>query len=610
MVGGLAEEDAGRPRPRQHPPQCPGVDPLDDERSEVGPQVERGLLEVVVKGRGEPARVTAGQRGQDLVGRVGHQRGVGPHLVVVAVERRRRHSLLRRHDHPPPRALVGDRGDHLTMPLAQRRATEEGERHVTAQFGGQHEQVVVGGAQVVQAVEGDQRRGAVGRSTGQAPGDRDGFVDPHLGTHGPAVQCGESGRRPVDDVVARGRQVARLDVRRDVGRDGDAGGGRDGEVVVQAERLVDRHERVEAVGPGRTHPEQQVDLRGGAHGEAHPAPPRRSWVEERSEASDERPGASDRASAIRANCSTFSDSPRAIGSTPAAVSAAEASSPEATKPRSAPRSALRRWANAASTTAKTCSRLAVVAGGSRRVQATRPESTLGAGQKTLRPTAPARRTSAYHAALTLGTPYTLEPGPAARRSATSACTMTRPRSSDGRRLSRWSSTGTETLYGRFATSAVGGGPGIASMRIASASTTSQRSASPPAYDVRVSGSAAASTGSTSTATTRATSSSSPRVSDPRPGPTSTTTSSGPSPAARTIRRTVLASMTKFCPRCLVGWISRRAASARTSAGPRSLGPADVMCASLWGGFRLAPRRCANTSWPAGGLRPRSHVPPW
>ena len=45
-----------------------------------------------------------------------------------------------------------------------------------------------------------------------------------------------------------------------------------------------------------------------------------------------------------------------------------------------------------------------VAGGSRRVQATSPESTLGAGQKTLRPTAPALLTSAYQAAFTDGTP--------------------------------------------------------------------------------------------------------------------------------------------------------------------------------------------------------------
>jgi hypothetical protein len=77
--------------------------------------------------------------------------------------------------------------------------------------------------------------------------------------------------------------------------------------------------------------------------------------------------------------------------------------------------------------------------------AMRPESTFGAGQKTLRPTEPARRTSANHAALTEGTPYTLEPGPAASRSATSACTITRPRSREGSRVSMCSSTGTDTL---------------------------------------------------------------------------------------------------------------------------------------------------------------------
>ena len=43
-------------------------------------------------------------------------------------------------------------------------------------------------------------------------------------------------------------------------------------------------------------------------------------------------------------------------------------------------------------------------GGSRRVHATSPESTLGAGQKTLRPIEPARLTSAYQAAFTEGTP--------------------------------------------------------------------------------------------------------------------------------------------------------------------------------------------------------------
>lgn len=76
----------------------------------------------------------------------------------------------------------------------------------------------------------------------------------------------------------------------------------------------------------------------------------------------------------------------------------------AAQPASAARRVLRRWANAASTTANTCSRLAVVLGGSWRTSETSPESTLGAGQKTLRPIAPARFTSAYQLALTEGTP--------------------------------------------------------------------------------------------------------------------------------------------------------------------------------------------------------------
>ena len=75
----------------------------------------------------------------------------------------------------------------------------------------------------------------------------------------------------------------------------------------------------------------------------------------------------------------------------------------------------------------TSSRVAVVTGGGRRTIATRPESTFGTGQKTLRGTVPASRTSAYQAALRLGTPKVREPGPAASRSATSSWTMTSTR---------------------------------------------------------------------------------------------------------------------------------------------------------------------------------------
>ena len=81
--------------------------------------------------------------------------------------------------------------------------------------------------------------------------------------------------------------------------------------------------------------------------------------------------------------------------------------------------------------------------------------------------------------------------------------------------------------------------------------------------------------SISTAVTAAPAASRPSVSEPRPGPTSMTLSPGVTRAALTIRRTVLASMTKFCPRCLVGRMPNRSASRRTSAGPRSLGPADA-----------------------------------
>src|SRR5690606_10557485 len=218
-------------------------------------------------------------------------------------------------------------------------------------------------------------------------------------------------------------------------------------------------------------------------------------------------------------------SPRADGSIPASRSARSAPAAPPAQGASATRRVLRRWANAASTTANTSSRLAVVFGGSRRTSATRPESTFGTGQNTLRPTDPARRTSANQAIFTDGTPYSFDPGWAVSRSATSACTMTRPRRSDGSTANRWSRIGTTTLYGRFATSASGATPRSSGpIRSASARTTRSRPATSGAYSATVTGSRSASTGSTSTATTCAASGSRARVSEPSPGPTLRTTS--------------------------------------------------------------------------------------
>ena len=194
---------------------------------------------------------------------------------------------------------------------------------------------------------------------------------------------------------------------------------------------------------------------------------------------------------------------------------------------------------------------------------------MGTGQKTARGTAPARRTAAYQAALTDGTPYAREPGGAASRSATSACTITSPRRSVGSSSSRCSSTGTATLYGRLATSAVGCGAGtLVSLRASAARTVSRRARSGRRV-ATVRGNASASTGSTSTAVTCAAASSRPKVSEPSPGPISSTTSSGSSRAVRTIRRIVFGSCRKFCPSALVGRMPSSATSARTSAGPSS-----------------------------------------
>lgn len=173
-----------------------------------------------------------------------------------------------------------------------------------------------------------------------------------------------------------------------------------------------------------------------------------------------------------------------------------------------------------------------------------------------------------------------------------------------------SRTGTATLYGRFATSAVGGGPGSSRTCMASECTSENRSARCGMRAATVAGSALARTSSISTATTRSAVSSRPSVSEPRPGPTSTTTSSGRTCAVRTMRRTVLASITKFWPRCLVGRTPRAAASSRISAGPRRASEVGLVTSQGYGG--PGPGRAAAARWcrcqpcgpgPVGRCRP-------
>src|SRR5439155_21249075 len=110
------------------------------------------------------------------------------------------------------------------------------------------------------------------------------------------------------------------------------------------------------------------------------------------------------AAAIRAKSSTDSCSPRVLGATPAASNTCSARAALPAQDASPARSVLRRWANAASISAKVCSRPAGVTGDSRRRISTSAESTLGTGQNTVLGTVATRLALAYQAIFTLGTP--------------------------------------------------------------------------------------------------------------------------------------------------------------------------------------------------------------
>src|SRR5690606_13386099 len=155
-----------------------------------------------------------------------------------------------------------------------------------------------------------------------------------------AVVALQRGDGLADDVVLARRYGVAVDVVGHPHAEADAGGSAGGEVVVQRDRLVDGVWGVEAVLTGGADAEAGVDLRRGAD---HERVLRREG--------HARPRASP--SAMRAKSSTASTSPRAVGSTPADSSAAVAASAEPASPRSAARTCLRRWAKAASTTAKT-----------------------------------------------------------------------------------------------------------------------------------------------------------------------------------------------------------------------------------------------------------------
>src|SRR5699024_1325151 len=109
-------------------------------------------------------------------------------------------------------------------------------------------------------------------------------------------------------------------------------------------------------------------------------------------------------SAIRAKSVISKTSPRALGSTLAAVRICSASAGEPAQLPKAARSVLRRWAYATSITSNTCCRDEVYCGVGGAERYTCPARISGADQHTCVPTVPASVACPYQAILTDGTP--------------------------------------------------------------------------------------------------------------------------------------------------------------------------------------------------------------
>src|SRR5690242_10529629 len=573
------QEHAGRSRAGHQRAERAQFQPGRQGLAQRREQRQRGRLQVVAQRPADQPGIARAQRRHERGVQPGRARDLFARAGPLPVQRRvhlgRGQVAVGEGEHP---VVLGRRGQRLCQLLAPAAAyrgpAEQREGHVAAHPRGdlgQLRRAETGGPELV---AGDQRRGRVAAAAGQPGRHRDPFGDRdvHAGSRrhlGP-----QRGYRAQRQVVPVGGDAVRALA---ADRDPVAPGGLRGDLVEQRDGVEDRHQVVVAISTRRTHRELEVEFGGHPHGHTgHDGQIVRGAAG----------GVERRDAASRANSAISSDSPRAPGSRPAARSRRSASGAEPAQPDSAARSVLRRCRKAASTTANTSSRLAAVAGGSRRVNATSRESTFGTGQNTLRGTGPAGRAAANQASFADGVPYTRDPGGAHIRSATSAWTMTSPRRSDGSTASRCSSTGTATLYGRFATSTDGdpetAGRSPPSMRSASAATTASRSASPGARAAIVPGSSAASTGSISTPTTRpAPAASRASVSDPSPGPTSSTTSRGSSAARAAIRRTVPGSTTKFWPSRLDGRTPSRPASSLISPGvsSRTAGPSATTAAA-------------------------------
>src|SRR5262245_59199167 len=283
--------------------------------------------------------------------------------------------------------------------------------------------------------EGGRR---VGASAPEACGDWNLLPDSDAPYRLDAGRPGEPDERSADDRVAR----------ESLDRQSVTWGQLD--PVADVDSLEDRGDLVQPIDAPRPDHEREIDLcRGNCSALLHPA----------------------RASASCTNSSGASSSARTLACRPSAASASWARSRSAKPLRSSEfASVLRRCANAAETTRRAAS--SSESHGRVRPKATSAESTLGGGRKQVRATGWRPVRSTVSCSTTETAPYSFVPGGAKKRSATSRWTITHQTLTDGNLLRLSMTTGVATLYGRFATSLVGGGSNPALRRSSASPNTS------------------------------------------------------------------------------------------------------------------------------------------
>ena len=249
---------------------------------------------------------------------------------------------------------AGQRGGQLRPgPDPDSGAADQGERHVRAQTGGERVQLGLVQPQPPQRVAGEQGRRRVRAPTGHAAGDGDLLAQTQVHVGGDACRLGQGARGADREVAPVGGQAPcalALD------RDRDPAGRRlGGHLVEQADRLEDGDQVVVAVGPHRTHRQLQVHLRRDADGDRSGGG---GTVVRRACHGDNLGAARPRAPRSRSGRSPRRRAaPRAAAGRPRPrrSTSSAATAPPAQRARAA-RNVLRRWANAASTTANTAAR--------------------------------------------------------------------------------------------------------------------------------------------------------------------------------------------------------------------------------------------------------------